>query len=231
MTRIFLFGPTGGVGQEILKQAADRGITVRAGERSWDEDPAPEREYERREVDVLKDDLAPLFEGCDAVVSAIGLPRDPSTLINPPPLYTEGAVRMVQGMRKASVKRLIVISAAFADQDTDVPAWFLGATAPLRRIFRQMAEMERVLRVADDIDWTAVRPGWLLDRELTADYQVDAERMPRGTLRTRRADVAHFMLECLQEDRFVQQCPFVARREASELEGPSALLEEFSFRA
>ena len=227
MTRIFLFGPIGGVGQQILRQAIDRNFKIVAAERSWEDDPAPQLQYERRTADVLKDDLAPMLEGCDAVVSAIGVPRDPATLVNPPPLYTEGAVRMIQAMRRARVRRLVVISAAFADPSIDIPAWFKGATLPLRRIFRQMAEMERVLRVADDIEWTAVRPGWLLDRELTRDYRVDTDRMPKDTLRTRRADVAHLMLECVANGLFVGETPFVARKESSVLEGPSALIEEF----
>lgn len=226
MSKILLFGPTGGVGQEILRQASQRSITVRAAERHWDDDPAPEMEYERREADVLHDDLSPLMAGCDAVISAIGLPRDPQTLAEPPPLYTEGVVRMVQGMRKAGVARLVVVSAAFADRNATVPLWFKAAATPLRRLFRQMAEMERVLRVADDIEWTAVRPGWLLDRDLTRDYQVSADDLPRGTLRTRRADLAHFMLECSQNREWVHGRPFVARRESGDLEGPAGLLQE-----
>ena len=226
MSKILLFGPTGGVGQEILRQAAEQSIEVRAAERHWDDDPAPDMEYDRREANILKDDLSPLMEGCDAVVSAIGLSRDPSTLADPPPLYTEGAVRMIQGMRKAGVRRLAVVSAAFADRDATVPMWFKAAATPLRRIFRQMAEMERVLRVADDIEWTAVRPGWLLDRELTREYQVSADDLPRGTLRTRRADLAHFMLDCAQNREWAHQCPFIARRESDDLQSPAALLEE-----
>ena len=226
MSTILLFGPTGGVGQEILRQAADRSITVRAAERHWDDAPAPEMEYERHEANVLHDDLSPLMKGCDAVVSAIGLPRGPQSLAEPPPLYTEGAVRMVQGMRKAGVKRLVVISAAFADRNATVPLWFKAASTPLRRIFRQMAEMERVLRVAEDIEWTAARPGWLLDRDLTRDYQVSANDLPRGTLRTRRADLADFMLDCAQNRDWVHECPFIARRESDDLESPAALLEE-----
>ena len=227
MTRILILGPTGGVGQELLVQALDRGLEVRAAERSWDEDPAPQMQYERREANVLKDDLASLIDGCDAVISAIGLPCDPSALVNPPPLYTEGAVRMIEGMRETGVSRLVVVSAAFADPDVDIPFWFKGATAPLHRVFRQMAEMERVLRVAPDIDWTAMRPGWLLDRELTSDYRVDVKRLPPGTLRTRRADLAHLMLDCVVNDRFVKERPFVARKESASLESPAALLEEF----
>ncbi|MBB3035225.1 NAD(P)H-binding protein [Alteriqipengyuania lutimaris] len=226
MSTILLFGPTGGVGQEILRQAADRSITVRAAERHWNDDPAPEMEYERREANVLHDDLSSLMEGCDAVVSAIGLPREPKALADPPPLYTEGAVRMVQGMRKAGVARLVVISAAFADRDATVPFWFKAATTPLRRVFRQMAEMERVLRVVEDIEWTAVRPGWLLDRELTRDYQLSEDDLPNGTLRTRRADLADFMLDCAETRDWMHGFPFIARRESDDLESPGALIEE-----
>lgn len=225
-TRILLFGATGDTGSAILDRALDQGHHVRAAEPDF---PSGFRTHERlefAEADLLEDNLAGLMDGIDAVISAVGLPRDPRTLVNPPPLYTEGAVRIIDGMRKAGCRRLATISAAFADPDAMVPLWFRAASAPLDRIFRQMGDMERVLRVAKDIDWTAVRPGWLLNREYTGDYEVSLGDLPSGALRTRRADLAAFMLDCATRERHVRECPFIARRESLVLETPPALIEE-----
>lgn len=227
MTRILLFGATGDTGRHIVDQALDGGLDVRAAERDFPEDFREHDRLEKRHADLLDSGLEKLMDGVDHVVSAVGLPRDPQTLINPPPLYTEGAVNIVSGMRKAGVKRLVVISAAFADPDATVPMWFKAATRPLDRVFRQMAEMERVLRVCDDIDWTAVRPGWLLNRPHTGEFEVSVDDLPAGKLRTRRADLAQFMLDCATDGKHVRETPFIARKENATLETPPALIEEF----
>ena len=227
MSNILLFGATGDTGKTLLDQALADGHTVRGAERDWPRNFIDHDRFEKCEEDLLDGDLSHLMHDIDVVISAVGLGRDPQTLLNPPPLYTEGAVNMVKAMRRTGVKRLVLISAAFADPSANVPLWFRGATAPLDRIFRQMAEMERVLEVCDDIDWTAVRPGWLLERELTGEYEISLDDLPAGTLRTRHADLAHFMLKCAVEGRHVHERPFIARKEDMKLQTPPALIEEF----
>ena len=224
---ILLFGATGETGRHVLDQAVERGHKVRGAERDWPDNFCDDPNFEQHQVDLVEGDLDGAMKGVDCVISAVGLPRDPRTLINPSPLYTEGAVNTIQAMRRAGVKRLVTISAAFADPDATYPLWFKAATAPLDRIFRQMGEMERILRVADDIDWTAVRPGWLLNRERSGDFKVAMDDLPQGTLRTRRADLAQFMLDCALEGLHVRERPFIAREESVALETPPALIEEF----
>ena len=225
--KIFLLGPAGGTGKHILEQALQGGHSVRGVEREFDDGFCDHPAFEAREANILDDDLAPLMEGCDVVISALGLGRDPQTLADPPPLYTEGAVRIIEGMRKAGLKRLVVISAAFAAPRNGAPLWFRAATLPLTGIFRQMGAMERVLRAASDIEWTAVRPGWLLNRKESGHYEIGENSLPPGTLRTRRPDLARFMLECAADDRLVRRTPFIAGRESLHLETPPALIEEF----
>ena len=225
-SRILLFGATGATGKEIVSQGLDRGLIVRAAERDAPTELTDHKNFEPRAADLLEGDLARLMDGVDAVVSAVGVSRSPSNLLNPPPLYTEGCVNIVKAMRQTGVKRFVTISAAFADPEASIPLWFKAATLPLERIFRQMGEMERVLDVCDDIDWTAVRPGWLLNRPATGDYEVSTDDLPQGTLRTRRADLAEFMLDCALNGRFVKVRPFIARSEALALESPPALIEE-----
>lgn len=224
---ILLFGPTGDTGAPLLDQALAQGIKVRAAEREFPGDFRSHDNLETREANLLDPLPGDLMDGIDTIISAVGLPRDPQTLINPPPLYTEGVVNIIDAMRRSTCQRLIVISAAFADPDASVPHWFRGATFPLDRIFRQMGEMERILRVCDDIEWTAVRPGWLLNRPLTGEYEVNLDDLPPSTLRTRRADLAHFMLACATENKYLRERPFVARKESFALETPPALIEEF----
>jgi len=225
-TKILLIGPTGRTGRLVLDAALERGLAVRGLEREIDDDFCDHENFEFCSGDLLEGDFDSAMDGVDCVISAVGLERDPQTLLDPPPLYTEGAVNIVRAMRRTQVRRLIVISAAFANPHNSAPRWFKASVLPLERVFRQMGEMERILRVCDDIEWTAVRPGWLLNRGFTGEYSVALDNLPPKTLRTRRADAAHFMLECALAGRHVREAPFIARRESLALETPPALIEE-----
>ena len=168
-----------------------------------------------------------MSRGRDAVVSALGLGPSPRTILDPPPLYTESSLRISQAMGRAGVRRLVVISAAFVEQRDVWPLWFRASVLPaMRQVYRQMGDMERILRARDHLDWTAVRSGWLLDRPKTEDYQVADRRLPPGTLRTRHGDLAHFILQCLEEDSWVGGTPAVARQEPLRYLSPFMLLEE-----
>lgn len=223
-----LFGANGATGRRILREALDAGWRVRAMETGWP-DGAPSHEHvEPRLCDLLSDPLAPAIEGCDAVVSAVGLPLTPETVIAPPPLYTEGALRMIKAMRTQGVKRLVVISAVFVDQPSGVPEWFRrSAGQALAQVYRQMGDMERILEAAHDIEWTAARAGWLLNEPKTGDYLVENLHLPKGVLRTRHGDLADFIVRTLHDDRWVRRKPAVGRRETLRHQSPPALLREF----
>lgn len=225
--KLLVLGANGDVGQAIVEQAIDRGDDVIALERSW-KGVAPDKgAVERVEADVTSDDLAPHVERADAVISALGLGLSRRTMFDPPPLYTASTCRLTAAMRQTGVKRLIVISAAFASRRAQGPLWFrMTARQALARVYAQMAEMERMLQGADDLDWTAVRPGWLLDRPLTRDYRVMKDRFTGGIFRTRQADLAHFMLALAGSDAWVRQTPAIGRRERGRAERPAALLED-----
>ncbi len=223
---ILLFGGTGDTGHEVLNQALEAGHHVHVAEREFPDGFGEHPNCTKHEADLLDGNLSDLVRGMDCVISAVGLGRDPKTLVSPPPLYTQGALNIVRAMRETGVKRLVVISAAFADPEVNSPMWFKLATASLDRIFSQMADMERVLEATQDIDWTAVRPGWLLDRPRSGNYSVSLDDLPEGTLRTRHGDLAEFMLRCALEDLHVLEKPFIARKEAMLLQSPPALIEE-----
>lgn len=226
MTKLCLFGPTGGVGSLVAEQALARGIDVRGAARDWPDDFDGDPQMERATVDLLGGNLHPVVEGCDAVISTVGPGREPATLADPPPLYSLGTKRIIEAMRDTGVRRLVVISAAFVDRQASVPEWFRTASLPLANIFADMRRMERVLSGSPDIGWTVVRPGWLLDQPNTRDFEVGANDLPSGTLRTRRADLAQFLIDCAIGTDWIGKTPFIARREADEFERPRALLEE-----
>lgn len=224
-----VFGAAGATGQHVVRQAVERGHLVRAIEPEWPGDPGLPEGATPRTANVLRDDLAPALEGCDAVVSAIGLGLSLRAVLRPPPVYTEGALHLIDAMNTLGIRRLIVVSASFVETRDRGPIWFRATSAmALERVFTQMAEMERILRASDDMDWTAVRPGWLMEGPLTADYTVTPDVIPRHLIRTRHADLAHFMLNCVETGEWIRAAPAIARAEPASASGPSALMRELA---
>ncbi len=225
--QLVIIGATGTVGQYLVRLARVHGHQIVALERDFPPRWLDRDDMECHQVDILQDDFAAFLDGADAVISTVGLTASPQTLWMPPPLYTEGALRIMAAMRQAKVGRLIMISAAFADPTVRVPLWFrLAVMTPMDRIFSQIADMERVVMATRDIDWTLVRPGWLIDLPASHDYQVEADHLPPATLRARHADVAHFLLECAENGGWSRERPAVARPESIFYENPYALIGE-----
>lgn len=225
--KILVLGAHGVTGQEVVKQAVAKGHHVRAAEMKWPDDAPPAgHNMERVTANVIEDDLGPIVDGVDAVISALGVPGDPKTLMDPPPLYTQGTRNLIDAMDARGVRRLVTISASFVVTHDRGPLLFRTTAIPaLTRVLHQMGEMEDLLR-ASDLDWTAVRPGWLLPEPLTGDYVVTPDVIPEGLIRTRHADLAHFMLHCVESGEWVRATPAIARAEAEELSSSFEVVKE-----
>ena len=94
--KIAVFGSDGRVGLAVVKETLSRDWDVNTITNSGNN--ALPGDMKPIECDVLQDDVTPTLKGCDAVVSCLGVGNDPQTLLNPPPLYTEGTAGIVHAM-------------------------------------------------------------------------------------------------------------------------------------
>ncbi|MEL7196769.1 MAG: NAD(P)H-binding protein [Pseudomonadota bacterium] len=225
--KIAVFGAGGSTGAEVLKRARKRGLSIRALEHSLPKQSERIAGFEYVKCDVLQDDLSEALEGCDAVISALGVAFGPRTAINPPPLYTEGTRNIVKAMDKLEAKRIAVISAAFVEHQPSVPAWFeLTAKPALANILEQMRAMEAMLQAHEHLQWTAARPGWLLDEPFTGEAVVSDERLAEGCFRCRHADLAECLIDFICENSWLQAKPAIGKPEAGEFESLAAVKSE-----
>lgn len=149
--------------------------------------------------------------GQDAVLFALG----PRTLAANPLLERAGT-HVVQAMRQARASRLIVLGASGALRDGGKhlsPVSRLGFAVFKATLLRNPMLMQaRLQRIVENsgLDYTMVLPPRLLDGPPVGTYRVFPDGLPPNGLLLNRADLAEFMLECLDRSTYVGQTPYIA---------------------
>ncbi|MEV6171179.1 NAD(P)H-binding protein [Streptomyces sp. NPDC051954] len=192
--KLTVFGATGGIGQEIVRQALGAGHEVTAVVR----DPArlavtgPGLEVFRAD---LTDPAAvrPAVAGRDVVLSGLGARGRKDAGV------AARLTRTVLGAMEAEgVRRLLVVSAMpvgpAAEGDGMLDRAMRGIVfALLKDVYVDLSAMEaEIARSATD--WTVVRPPRLQDKPVTGVYRSVVGGFPRKGRFIGRADVAHAML-------------------------------------
>lgn len=193
--RLTVFGATGGIGTQVVRQAREAGHEVTAVVR----DPGRLAVPGGAGLDVIRADvmdpaaITPAVQGADAVVSALG-PRG----TGPTTVHTDGVGSILRAMEKAGVRRLVAVSAsgAFAD-DGDGTVTRLVVKPILQRLLRNafvdVRRMEELIR-ASGTDWTIMRPPRLTNGPRRS-YRTAVDGHVGFTIS--RADVADAILTAL----------------------------------
>ncbi|MCB5182854.1 NAD(P)-dependent oxidoreductase [Streptomyces antimicrobicus] len=214
--KLTVFGATGGVGREVVRQALAAGHEVTAVVRDRARLDVPDRlGLHVATVADLRDEeaLVPLLRGRDAVVSALGAAGNQQARLTP---VTGPALRaVVPAMGRAGVDRLTAVSAAPVGPDAPTDGFFTrGVFLPLLRralrdVYADLADMEAVL-AASPVDWTVVRPPKLTNGRRTGVYRrAVGEPLPRART-IPRADVADALLAFLTDASVSRRAVVVA---------------------
>jgi uncharacterized protein YbjT (DUF2867 family) len=208
MMKVVVFGASGGVGNHVVQQALEKGYVVRGVYRSSSTprlEPNLEVVYVRDFYDHQA--LAEVIAGSDAVVSCLGLrresPKNPwSRVTSPLNLMELFSMGLVEAMTTPAMpKRLVIVSAAGVGSS----AAFMHPL--LRFIFNHCTvglEYKDLARMEDQVersnlDWTIVRPVTLTTGQLTNKVEICSRYGLTDSIS--RADVASFLLRCLEESR------------------------------
>jgi len=206
--KVALIGPTGFVGSEVLKELLARGHDVVALAR----DPA--KLTARAGLSVVKadakqaDQVAAAVEGADAVVNAF----NPGWSV--PDIHTEfleGTRAIYDGVKRAGVKRLIVVGgagslyAAPGVQLVDTPEfpaeWKQGALAA--------REALNLIRQESSLDWTFLSPAVHLEPgERRGSYRVSLDTPvmdANGPAHVSTADLAVAIVDELERPQHIRR--------------------------
>jgi putative NADH-flavin reductase len=195
--RILVLGATGGTGMQIVRQTVARGHKVTAFVRSPEKLGSFSGLITVKQGNLLDSSaLRAVTVGHDAVLSAFGarVPIAPSETH----LLRDFATVLSQALREASVKRVILESAAFLFKDALIPPAYLLGKLLFPTVVADATAMETIIRESD-LEWTLLRPPKLTDGEHTGKYRVREGHLPRFGFSISRANVADCFVRMLED--------------------------------
>ncbi|MBS1690271.1 MAG: SDR family oxidoreductase [Bacteroidetes bacterium] len=197
MEKLIVFGATGGTGQEVVKQALDRGHEVTIIVRNLQSFSMQHPHLKIFQGDVLQPStFAHYMQGMDAVISCLGVgSRQPTTL------YSTGITNIISAMEAAGVQRLICISAGALYVNKQM-GFFISMLTKLvlQKILKNMyADMRLMEHIVEEskLNWTIVRPPMLKNKAFTGSYRTAITGHIKHPSSIARADLADFMLNIL----------------------------------
>jgi len=196
--KIVVFGANGPTGLEVCRQALAARYHVTAAVRRPDEFLLQAKALNIVKANVTDgSSLVPVIGNADAVLSTLGAPYSRHEIH----LYSVATKAIVEVMRVSDhCRRLVVVSAGLAGRNLPKVRGFFQDNIALpilrnvigRTLYEDMLRMEDYLATCDDIAWTIIRPGRLINGKGVSAYRL-AEDFPVGNVTT-RPDLAAAML-------------------------------------
>lgn len=198
--QIVIFGANGLTGRLLTRRALDAGHSVVAVTRRPDDFPISDPQLTVAAADVLRDGLAGIVAGADAVLSTLGVPFTRQ----PVDTYSAGTRNVVNAMRETGVNRLVVVSStgAYPARGRRRAPLALRLFEPIitrtigKTVYDDIRRMEALVRQSG-LDWTIVRPSGLFDLPRLTIY-VAGETDPVGAF-TARIDLADYLVKLAQD--------------------------------
>ena len=208
MKTIALFGGTGRTGQHIVRQALEKGYTIKALARN------PEKlDVQHPKLEIIQGDVhdAVIVEkvvaGSDVVITAVGY-----TKTSAKDVQTTATRHITAAMKKHGVTRIVSLSGAGLDspKDTDhfgrkVVKFIMNLVA--KDILKDAENHYEILKNSGT-EWTIARPPRLSDGSHTGKYKTGYLKLGPGD-KLSRANLADFMLTQVEETRYIGEMPNV----------------------
>lgn len=202
---ILIIGSTGRTGQELVKQGLERGHSITAMARKPGKIKIVHPKLKVIQGNVLDaESLITVLADHDAVLSALGHKR----FFIKTNVLSRGTSHLISAMQKQHVSRLICItSLGINDSRYRLGLYYTLFTIPfiIYFYFRDKAKQERLI-MNSELDWTIIQPA-----QLTNGRKREKYRHGPGlghyliTKLISRSDVAHFMLEELEQGRYIRK--------------------------
>ena len=201
--KIIIFGASGTVGQELAKQAVEKGYEVTAFVRN------PEKMKNANNVNLIlyKGDVLNVGEvenalkNQDVILCALGDGKAGK-------IRALGTKNIIEAMNKTGQKRLICqttlgMGESYGNLNFIWKHIMFGML--LKKAFQDHQLQEKYI-LNCHLDYTIVRPSALTDGEITNDYKIGFDKnFKKLNLKISRADVADFMLQQISTNEYLKK--------------------------
>lgn len=198
---IIVFGATGQMGRQLIKQALWKGHTVKAFGRNIHELDMEDEKLQAIKGSVFDDnDIKKALKGCDAVVSALGGGVGDTDITR-----SLGMKKIIAGMKTLNINRVIAIGGLgvlnaeegkYIFEKEDFPDIYRAVTAEHFKAYEQLKNA--------GLSWTFVCPPDLVDAAYTGKYKLNKDYPSAGIFKINTGDLAEFMISELAKNEFLQ---------------------------
>lgn len=203
ITKIAILGGTGKSGKYLVKELIKQGFYFKMLVRNKATRPADSLPIVNKKVEIIDGDandyetIRSLIEGCEAVISTLG--------------SSQASTHLIRAMNECHIKRYIFLAGININTPFDKKGpktkfatdW-MYENYPIPTKNRQ-AEYELV--AASSLDWTLVRLPLIEQTDARNPIQTSLEDCEVDKIST--SDLAHFLIEQLNDETFIRQAPFL----------------------
>jgi putative NADH-flavin reductase len=200
--KLIVFGATGTVGIQLLKQALQQGYEVTAFARSPEKlNSLPQTNLKIFKGDILSQkDTEDAMHNQDAVLCALGDG-------NKGKIRATGTKNIITAMQRNGIRRLICQTTMGLGESQGNLNFFwkhIMFGLLLKKAFQDHQLQEHYL-LDSNLDFTIVRPSAFTDGEVTRNYKIGFDgTYKKLSLKISRADVADFMLQQLDKTEYLK---------------------------
>ena len=195
---ITIIGASAGIGLEAVKRGLDRNHSIKTLSRSNIEIE------EKKLLKVIlgdatnKADLLSSIQNADAIIVTLGTSKN----MNATTLFSDFAQLMVEIHKENKIDIPFIFVTGFgAGESKNYVPWLVKMFLKyfLKDVYADKTKMEEII-TNSDLNWTVVRPGRLLDKELTEKYRIENKLFKGINVGgINRADVADFLIKQAEE--------------------------------
>jgi putative NADH-flavin reductase len=204
--QVLVIGATGRTGLLMVQEALARGFAVTVLARR----PEALGELQSR-VSVVQGDVldsaavSRAVAGKDAVLCALGPGRG-----SPPTLCSEGTRNLVSAMQAQGVRRLVCITGALIGHPQKRLGWLYRRMRAAQGSALGDRQQQEQLIQGSGLDWTLVRPPRLSEGRVRGLFRAGEDIFIRALAHISRADLAHFMVQQLEDAHFLRRATAIA---------------------
>ena len=193
--KLIVFGATGGVGQEFVQQALEKGHEITVFVRTPSKVTA-------QGVNITQGDafdpaaVAAAIEGHDAVVTCLGSTEGPEKNTS----IEKMTRNIADGMEQHGVRRIVYCASAGVDKE--LPG--VVGKMVMKMLEKPLKDHRNALNylLSKDVVYTIARPMGLKNNPIELDYTEVLDGPPSGASSIPRASVAHFMVKALEDAKY-----------------------------